>query len=356
MSDWLDLPVYDFNQKQKRDWMVPFLNQLSTYHSQHCKAYQQLKKKLPQFPGQGLEQETPVHIQLFKTLKMASIDSEQVFKTLHSSGTRGQASTILLDRTTARLQNQALVKIMQHWLGKQRLPMLIIDHPQVNQDRDTFHARAAGIKGLSFLGRDYCYALDTQMHLNMPAIEAFAKQHQGQKVLIFGFTFMVWHYFLRVLMEQAHSLPFAQAILLHSGGWKKLIAEQVSDAIFADTCKKYLGCTKIHNFYGLAEQTGSIFVACEQGYLHCPIFSDVIIRDPHTFAPLHRHQPGVIQLCSVLPQSYPGHLLLTEDQGVLIGEDDCPCQRKGRYFRVLGRLPEAKPRGCSDTFRELTDA
>jgi len=57
----------------------------------------------------------------------------------------------------------------------------------------------------------------------------------------------------------------------------------------------------------------------------------------------------VIQVLSVLPRSYPGHSLLTEDVGALLGEDDCPCGRLGRTLRVDGRLKSAEPRGCSDT-------
>jgi hypothetical protein len=35
---------------------------------------------------------------------------------------------------------------------------------------------------------------------------------------------------------------------------------------------------------------------------------------------------------------------------VILGEDDCKCGRKGKYFKVLGRIKKAKIRGCSDTF------
>ena len=57
----------------------------------------------------------------------------------------------------------------------------------------------------------------------------------------------------------------------------------------------------------------------------------------------------MIEVLSLLPRSYPGHALLTEDRGRLLGEDDCPCGRKGRYFEVFGRLPKAELRGCSDS-------
>jgi hypothetical protein len=42
--------------------------------------------------------------------------------------------------------------------------------------------------------------------------------------------------------------------------------------------------------------------------------------------------------------------LLTEDEGIILGEDDCPCGRKGKYFQVNGRLGKSEIRGCSDTY------
>ena len=72
-------------------------------------------------------------------------------------------------------------------------------------------------------------------------------------------------------------------------------------------------------------------------------------HDPVTLSPLQTGEEGLIQLLSILPSSYPGHSLLTEDLGVLKGQDDCACGRKGRYFIVTGRLSQAETRGCSDT-------
>lgn len=41
---------------------------------------------------------------------------------------------------------------------------------------------------------------------------------------------------------------------------------------------------KVHNYYGMAEQTGCIYMECEQGHLHASIFSDIIIRNPENFS------------------------------------------------------------------------
>ena len=40
--------------------------------------------------------------------------------------------------------------------------------------------------------------------------------------------------------------------------------------------------------------------------------------------------------------------ILTEDMGIIHGIDNCKCGKKGKYFTVLGRVPSAELRGCSD--------
>lgn len=54
------------------------------------------------------------------------------------------------------------------------------------------------------------------------------------------------------------------------------------------------------------------------------------------------HQEGIIQVLSLLPTSYPGNSLLTEDLGMILGEDDCKCGRKGKYFVMSGRMKESE--------------
>ena len=110
------------------------------------------------------------------------------------------------------------------------------------------------------------------------------------------------------------------------------------------------GIQHVHDYYGMVEQTGSIYMECGEGHLHAPIFSDVIIRRYTDFSEASIGEKGIIQVVSVLPKSYPGHSLLTEDEGILLGEDDCRCGRKGKYFKIIGRLKNAEIRGCSDVY------
>ena len=88
------------------------------------------------------------------------------------------------------------------------------------------------------------------------------------------------------------------------------------------------------------------FVEGSDAGLPAPRFADVIVRDPRTFEPVPDGSVGVIEVVSLIPRSYPGHALLTEDLGVVESRDSGPWQ--GKAFRVLGRLPRSELRGCSD--------
>ena len=139
--------------------------------------------------------------------------------------------------------------------------------------------------------------------------------------------------------------------MIHGGGWKKLKDEAVEAQTFNRLLKQYLGIKEVHNYYGMVEQVGSIFVECREGYLHAPNYADIIIRNPLTFEVAEIGEQGLIQVVSELPKSYPGHSLLTEDLGTIHGIDNCTCGWKGKYFSVAGRIPKAEIRGCSDTFQ-----
>jgi phenylacetate-coenzyme A ligase PaaK-like adenylate-forming protein len=146
-------------------------------------------------------------------------------------------------------------------------------------------------------------------------------------------------------------------VLLHSGGWKKLQAQAVSKEEFSRRTAAVLGCEpqQILDFYGMVEQAGTVFVDCEAGSKHAPAFADVIIRRPYTLMPAEVGETGIIEVASVLPTSYPGQALITDDQGTLVGVDDCPCGRKGSYFRFTQRIERVELRGCGDTFAQARE-
>jgi phenylacetate-coenzyme A ligase PaaK-like adenylate-forming protein len=354
--DCLEYAPYGLGAEKKHNFMLQAMRQLTQWHSQQCPNYHQVMQALQITPSrlECLEDVPYLPVRLFKEFDLLSVPRDQVFKTMTSSGTSGQqVSRIFLDKGTASLQTKVLSRLMTDRLGKKRIPMLVIDSPSVLKDRLAFSARGAGILGFSMFGLDVTYALDDAMQLNINALDAFISRHPEGPIFVFGFTFMIWQYLVQPLLKSSSRLPLDRGILLHGGGWKKLQDQAVDNNHFRQAIKSMTGLTQVLNYYGMVEQTGSIYLECEQGHLHAPVFSDVIVRRIEDFEPAPFGEEGVIQVLSILPRSYPGHALLTEDRGTILGEDDCTCGRLGKYFHVHGRLAQAEVRGCSDTHETL---
>jgi phenylacetate-coenzyme A ligase PaaK-like adenylate-forming protein len=346
------LSPYSLNKEEKAKFFGEMISFLTEVHYHGCWQYKRILdaigfksakvKDLQDFPF--------LPVRIFKTYDMLSVQKRNIIKTMTSSGTTGQKlSRIYLSRENATSQMKVLSRITSSFLGKKRLPMLVIDSRAVLKDRHQFSARGAGILGFSIIGYDVTYALDEQMNLDMEVLTHFLEKHSGKTKLIFGFTFMIWEYFLKPL-KQLQKICIENGIMIHGGGWKKLSEQAVNNEEFKEIVGDVSGIKRVHNYYGMVEQTGSIFMECQYGHLHASIFSDIIIRDHRDFMNLPLGKQGLVQLLSLLPVSYPGHSILTEDLGRILGEDDCPCGRSGKYLEINGRIENAEIRGCSDTY------
>lgn len=344
---------YHLEQAEKEQQLLEKLNVLTSWHKEHCAEYAaMLAKSGAEKVAARIEDVPFLPVQLFKLMDLKSIADADVVKVLTSSGTTGQAvSKIYLDKETSVAQTKTLVEVMKPILGGKRLPMIILDTKSVLKDRKSFSARGAGILGFSNFGRKHFYALNDDMTLDVEGLQSYLKGYEGQRILLFGFTFMIWQYVYKEARDKGIRLDFGDSVLIHGGGWKKLKDEAVDAKTFNRLLDEHLGIREVHNYYGMVEQVGSIFVECSEGHLHAPSYADIIIRNPITFEPLATGEQGLIQVVSELPKSYPGHSLLTEDLGTVHGINDCPCGWKGKYFSVAGRIPKAELRGCSDTFQ-----
>ena len=350
-----DIAPYSLPKKEKAEIFDNYFFNLTKYHYSHCLPY----KKMMDSIGFNVESsfsytEIPfLPVRLFKMHELYSTSKENIIKTMTSSGTSGQeVSKIFLDKETSINQTKALAKIVTTFLGSKRSPMLIVDSESTLKNRNLFSARGAGILGFSMFGTKRLYALNENMKLDIDSVIDFVKQNQEEKLFLFGFTFMIYQHFIKELIKTKVNLDLSNAVLIHGGGWKKLINESVTSNEFKKNLNRLCGIKSVHDYFGMVEQTGSIYMECESGHLHASVFSDIIIRNPFDFSILPYGETGIIQVLSVLPKSYPGHSLLTEDEGILLGEDDCSCGRLGKYFSIIGRIKNAEIRGCSDTYAE----
>lgn len=355
IEDFYQYSPYELQKEDKRALLKKELLELTNYHMECCVLYRNILRAMNyQCEAVSQIEQIPfLPVRLFKHMDLLSVPREAVFKTMTSSGTSGQAvSKIFVDKETANMQQKVMIKILSDYLGKKRLPILVIDSPEVVKNRSLFSARGAAIIGLNIMSTGMTYVLNPDMTLNVNVLNEFMEKYEGQKFLIFGFTFLVWQHFYQELRKLDKKYDMSEAWLMTGGGWKKLESEKLSQQEFKQRIGEVCGIQHFLDHYGMVEQTGCIYAECEYGHLHASIYSDVIPRRYDDFSPCEIGEKGILQVVSVLPHSYPGHSLLTEDEGIILGEDDCPCGRKGKYIQILGRVKHAELRGCSDTYAE----
>lgn len=357
LDELLSIPPFSLQQPQKHAALLPALVELQEFHRKRCLPYARILDAIGESPGREytrIEDLPFLPVRLFKEHELRSVPASDVFKVLTSSGTAGQpVSRVYLDRDAAAIQAKALTRVLGQVLGRKRLPMLIVDGPGLLRDRSSFSARGAGVAGMMNFGRHHTYALDEDFRLDVDATRRFLGRFGHEPFLLFGFTFMVWLHLYEP--ARAAGLDLSNGVLVHSGGWKKLDDDAVSPTEFRARLREDVGLTNVYNFYGMVEQIGTVYLEGpdDPGVLYAPAFADVVVRDPVTWREVGPGETGIIEVVSLLPRSYPGHVLLTEDIGELVGIDDGPTW-PGKRFRVLGRVPRAEVRGCSDTYAPPT--
>jgi len=354
-------PQYAMMQADKDARLVSILRVLCRDVARRCAPYGRFLQRLGKEPDawQTVADVPPLPVAMFKRFELAAVPPEKVVRQLRSSSTTGQEpSRIAIDKTTAFRQGRALVSVLKQHIGGRRRPFLVLDAAESVAAGDSLSARGAAVRGVENFASHTTFAMrmlaSGDLEPDWERVEVFFAQHGDKPVLLFGFTFIVWSRF--VLEAERRGLQFRapRAVLLHSGGWKKLQAQAVSKEEFTRRTAAVLGCEpqKILDFYGMVEQAGTVFVDCEAGNKHAPAFADVVIRRPYTLLPVEVGEMGIIEVASVLPTSYPGQALITDDQGTLVGVDDCPCGRKGSCFRFTHRIERVEVRGCGDTFAQ----
>jgi phenylacetate-coenzyme A ligase PaaK-like adenylate-forming protein len=357
-------PQYAIQQAEKDIVLTAILRELCAEIARNCPPYDRFLRRLGRSPAdwQTLADVPPLPVSMFKQYLLSAVPPEKVVRELLSSATTGQQpSRIMIDKTTAFRQARALASILKEHLGGHRRPFLVLDAQESAAAGDTLTARGAAIRGVGNFASETVYGMKKQANGDLaadwPTIEDFFQRHGQEPVLLFGFTFMVWTRFVEEAERRAIKFQASKAQLLHSGGWKKLVAQAVTKKEFNRRTSDVLGCDPraILDFYGMIEQVGTVFVDCQAGNKHAPAFADVLIRLSYTLQPTSVGQTGIIEVVSVLPTSYPGQALITEDQGVLMGVDDCPCGRLGNYFRFTKRIEQAEARGCGDTFAQARE-
>ena len=354
----LDSPPYSLDPQERHDALLSLFKQELEYACEHSLHFANYVRHWPvRLAAAKTIAELPyLPVSVFKkNPPLSLVPASEIKRTLTSSSTSGQVpSRVVLDAATSRRMTKGVIAIIRDFIGPARRPYLVVDTKE-NLGRQTeLGARGAAIQALGSFATEMvaCLSTDAQGEpsLDIDKLLAFAEKWKQADVLVYGFTYVLWTQLVRPLQQRGITLGMSKVHVLHSGGWKRLEQQAVTKDIFVRDVAAVFGCApdRIIDYYGMVENVGVVYPDCVRGYKHVPAFAEVMIRDPLTLAPVKPGKQGMVQVCSVLPTSFPGFLLLTDDIGEIVGEDGCACGRRGTYFRFLHRVPKVELRGCGN--------
>ena len=119
------------------------------------------------------------------------------------------------------------------------------------------------------------FLLDENNKINYDNLNKLKSEYNS---LVFGFTANTYLYFLKILFEKKIILDNKNITLIHGGGWKKLINQGVSNNKLKEVAKYVFPNVNCKNYYGMIEQTGSIYFECDFGFLHSNNYANVITK------------------------------------------------------------------------------
>lgn len=324
------------------------MNMITDHHIRGCHEFSSIWKDWQR--ANKIEDLPFLHVGLFKKLDLKT-ESDEVRheRTLQSSSTSGVSSKIHLDSFSSQLQSKSSNLILKEFLGDGKAPLLILDTAKSLRQRGVVSAKIAAAMSLREFATDMIFLLKDENAESMKEemLEPILTEHDT--MLVYGFSWMLWFAWgRRTFSKTTKDLLAGKTIkFIHSGGWKKLEAEQVSPTIFESTLLDGLGENSlVLDYYGLVEQIGIIYPLCEAGWRHVPNWANVIVRDSYTLEPL-MDEVGQLQLLNVISWGAPYHNVLTEDIGI-VSDSPCRCGRSGKKFQLLGRIPKSEVRGCSN--------
>jgi hypothetical protein len=354
---------FELDAGRKRDLFAAALGEAFRHHLAACATFRRYCASLGFSPSGltgDLERYPYLPATFFKQQDLSSVSREDVVAIVRSSATAGPPSTIHIDRTTARRQATASAKVIAAYLGQDRRRFLVLDEDPAGAPSPAMPARSAATRGFLVCASDAEYFLAAEggrpvVDLERLVRRLLACEASAEPVCLFGFTYIVYQDVVAELMARGFRcrLPAGSSVA-HIGGWKRLADRRVGRERFLEDVWTTLGVLpgQVFDFYGFTEQMGLVYGSPGLAPKTVPAYAEVIIRNPDTLLPAVDGSPGLIQVLTPLPHSYPGVSVLTEDVGRIVGRGCDASGRHGTRFEVLGRAVDAEPRGCGDLPRD----
>lgn len=287
LNTLLQYKPYSTARTEKRALYAGLLTELTQFHREHCPEYGRLLDALgcPAHMDCTVESTPMLPVSLFKELELRSIPEGEVFKTLPppappGSGCPGFSWTGPPPPVSSRPSARSCPT---SWGAAAALP-------GAGQQAGSAQPRhvlrpGGGHSGLFYLRHQALLCPGRAHGAGSGRGAGLPGGAPGETIFLFGFTFIIWKHVVRALEERGERLDIPNGILVHGGGWKKLAGEAVSPGEFKARVAAATGVERVSNYYGMAEQTGCIYMECPQGHLHASLWSDIVVRRGRDYRP-----------------------------------------------------------------------
>ncbi|WP_170235408.1 acyl-protein synthase [Verticiella sediminum] len=306
-----------------------------------------------------------VHANFFKYHEAKSVPDEAIATHLTSSGTTGQKSQMFFDAFTMDTARRMVDDAMRHrgvpsdgaanYLVNAYEPYagFKVGTSNTNQYLMRYAPVAEAFWTLRCIGEGR-HEFDA-----FGAVQALSRfAASGQPTRIIGFPAFL-HFALERMAQMGMPplrLP-AGSWVIFGGGWKGHADKAISRAALQAQIGQWLGVGPEH----IVETFGAVehcipYVGCACQHLHVPVWSEVLIRDVRTLAPLGYGEPGFLSFLSPYITSVPAHSVVMGDLAVLHPPGSCECGAATPWFEVLGRAGTSSNKSCAAAAAELLRA
>lgn len=352
----------------RNNWETHFILAMAeayAYHLKHSREFRghvELDQNAPRVIATmtDVEQIPWIFVQNFKEAELLSVPKSEILLTLTSSGTSGTKTQNHFDKITlnrlevAGYEVMRALKIIEQTSAPCNYLMFTYDIEQAPNlgtawsDQLISEMSPAAEKVYLIRQSNPAGEFQFDLELAISTYERFLKN--GLPLRILGFPAFIYHTLLEAERRDISRLSSSVANsswVITGGGWKNHHGDIISKQQFAQFVENQAGipCGNVRDLFGLTEH-GIGYVDCEEGHLHVPVYAHAVTRDPATLSIQPTGVPGILQLYTPLPKSYPSLSLLTTDE-VILRDVPCHCGRLGLWLEYSERLGLTQHNGCA---------
>jgi len=302
-----------------------------------------------------------IHANFFKMHETVSIDKENIFEHMTSSGTSGQKSQMFFDEWSIKSARRMVEFIYDKYgfnTPNVEANYLLLAYEPLKDFKvgttktNIFLTSFAKPKEVFFALRQTNATHEFDRFGTVKKLQEYAEQKLP--VRIHGFpSFM--YFTLKQMKEMDIKVTLhPDSLVMFGGGWKGYANEQIPKEQLFNLIHERLGIQtdRIRDAYGSVEHAIP-YIECGQHHLHVPIWSRLFIRDVKTLDVLGYGKPGFMNFVTPYITSVPAISVMMGDLGILHPASECSCGAKTPFFEILGRAGASQNKSCAVSASEL---